>query len=169
MIKVLSSAMTLVLVLSSAGLAVADDTSDLQVAREAEERSDYAAEERLLRPLAEQGNADAQFMLASLYFNGEGAAERYDEAVSWYLKAADRGNARAQEKLGLIYREGLRVPHDYVQAHKWLSLSAAREKPGVAHLRVAQELRTTSTQMTPPQIIEARKLAREWAPAATGK
>ena len=74
---------------------------------------------------AEQGDADAQNKLGVMYDNGEGVAQDYAVAVSWYRKAADQGNARAQSNLGLMYANGDGVAQDYVQAHKWLNLAAA--------------------------------------------
>ena len=62
--------------------------------------------------------------------------------------------------LGVIYAKGLGVPTDYVRAHMWFSLSAARgEKIAVSTLEMAER------QMTPAQITEAQKLARDWKPA----
>jgi TPR repeat protein len=58
-----------------------------------------------------------------------------------------------------MYDDGQGVPHDIVQAYKWYSLAATNgDKPAV-------ELRkTTANQMTPAQIAEAQKLARDWKP-----
>jgi TPR repeat protein len=72
----------------------------------AELRGDYATAMRLLRPLAEQGNADAQFELGFMYQYGEGVPEDYEQAVAWYRKAADQGNAGGQACLGTMYRDG---------------------------------------------------------------
>ena len=59
-----------------------------------------------------------------------------------------------------MYAKGDGVPQDYVRAHMWFSLSAAQgEQSAVKGLEMA-ELR-----MTPAQIAEAQKLARDWKPA----
>ena len=44
----------------------------------------------LLRRQAEQGDAEAQFNLGLMYTNGDGVPQDYQEAVSWYRKAAER-------------------------------------------------------------------------------
>ena len=43
----------------------------------------------------------------------------YDEALSWYLAAAEQGNSAAQYKLGVLYNEGRGVPRNYAQAARW--------------------------------------------------
>ena len=52
------------------------------------------------------------------------------------------------------------MPQDYVRAHMWFSLSAAQgEQVAVKTLEMAER------RMTPVQIAEAQKLARDWKPA----
>jgi uncharacterized protein len=54
------------------------------------EKGDYATALSLMRPLAEQGNADAQHSLGVMYNDGQGVPQDYAAAVSWYRKAAER-------------------------------------------------------------------------------
>jgi len=80
------------------------------------------------------------------------------------LKArADQGHAIAQSTLGYMYKIGQGVPQDYVQAHKWYNLAASKL---TGRLRAsATKLRDrVATKMTPAQIKEAQRLAREWQP-----
>ena len=49
----------------------------------------------LVKPLAEQGDATAQFDLGFMYENGKGVPQDYAEATKWYRKAAAQGNAEA--------------------------------------------------------------------------
>ena len=46
--------------------------------------------------LAEQGNADAQYNLGVMYYNGRGVRQDYAEAVKWYRQAAEQGYPQAQ-------------------------------------------------------------------------
>jgi uncharacterized protein len=56
------------------------------------------------------------------------------------------------------------VPQDYVQAHMWLNLAAAKATPVAGH-NIAGEARDgIATKMSPAQIAEAQRLAREWKP-----
>ena len=55
---------------------------------------------------ADQEDAEAQFNLGVMYYDGEGVTRDYQQAFTWFKKAADQGHARAQYKLGLMYCEG---------------------------------------------------------------
>jgi TPR repeat protein len=89
------------------------------------QRRDYATALRLMRPLAEQGNVEAQINLGNMYFDGNGVTQDYAESVKWYLLAAAHGSADAQIALGFLYEYGDAVPQDYVQAHKWFDLAGS--------------------------------------------
>ncbi|MCH8098520.1 MAG: sel1 repeat family protein [Proteobacteria bacterium] len=52
-------------------------------------RGDYATALREWRPLAEQGDAEAQFNLGLMYYKGRGVPQDYAEAVKWYRLAAE--------------------------------------------------------------------------------
>ena len=52
---------------------------------------------------------------------------------------------------------------DYVRAHMWFNLSAAQE--GADSQIAAKDRDNIAKLMTPAQIAEAQKLAREWRPA----
>jgi uncharacterized protein len=81
------------------------------------EKGVYATALRLLRPLAEQGEASAQYNLGVMFDNGQGVPQDYATAVSWYRKAAEQGHAAAQNNLGLIFANGGQgVPQDYATA-----------------------------------------------------
>ena len=56
---------------------------------------DEARAEALLKPWAEKGNADCQFVLAALYKFGESFAHRRNEAYGWMRRAADQGHTDA--------------------------------------------------------------------------
>ena len=56
----------------------------------------YAEAAKLCRCAAEQGNADAQYLLATIYEEGRGVPQDYAEAVKWFRLAAEQGHARAQ-------------------------------------------------------------------------
>ena len=73
---------------------------------------------------AEQGNANAQYVLGLMYDNGTGVPQDYAQAVKWYRLAADQGHASAQFNLGVMYYEGQGVPQSFPQALKWYRLAA---------------------------------------------
>lgn len=119
---------------------------------------DYKEAVKWYRKAAEQGNAEGQYSLGGMYEFGWGVFKDYKEAVKWYRKASEQGNAKAQIGLGGMYRRGYGIPKDYVQAHMWFNISAERGGNKWAEFwRYSVE-----KKMTPSQIVEARRLAREW-------
>ena len=79
------------------------------------------------RQLAEEGHQWAQRRLGSMYADGKGVPQDYEEAVKWYRLAAAQGNAPAQFSMGMAYEKGQGVPQDFEEAAKWYRLAAARE------------------------------------------
>ena len=110
----------IILVLGFAAPAAAGPLEDADAAIR---KRDYATAVRLIRPLAEQGDANAQY------------------------------------NLGVLYDNGLGVPQDKISAYMSLSLSAAQGRNGAAAFRDL-----IARRMTPAQIAEAQKRAREWKP-----
>jgi uncharacterized protein len=121
---------------------------------------DYAAAMSWYRQAAEQGDAWAQVQLGYMYDMGRGVPQDYAAAASWYRKAAEQGNTVVQARLGFMYATGEGVPEDYVAAHMWLNLAAANGNQSAAKGRDT----LAAKMMTPAQIAEAQKLAREWKP-----
>ena len=130
------------------------------------ERGDYKTAYNELLPLAEQGDAAAQFYLGFMYETGQGVAQDDAEAVKWYRRAAEQGDADAQNNLGLMYEYGEGVAQDYVQAHMWYSLAASRLPSGDERDETVKNRDIVEKRMTPAQVAEAQKLAREWKPKA---
>src|SRR5215471_9458253 len=93
-------------------------------------RGDYATAVRLLRPLADQGDAQAQYNLGVLYDNGQGVPQNDAEAMKWYRKAAEKGHARAQQNLGTMYANGQGVPQNYTEAMTWFRKAADQGHAG---------------------------------------
>ncbi len=124
----------------------------------------YAAAVRWYRRSAEQGHANAQYNLGVMCYKGRGVPQDYAEAVKWYRKAAEQGNDSAQFNLGVMYTKGRGVPQDYVQAHMWYNLAAAGSPPGEDRDSAAKNRDIVAERMTPAQIAEAQRLAREWKP-----
>ena len=92
---------------------------------------------REFQPLAEQGHAEAQYILGVMYSRGLGVPKDDREAVSWIRLAAEQGLAGAQVNLGIRYSTGDGVPKDYVQAYAWLNLAGAQGAGSARVIRVA--------------------------------
>ena len=182
------------LVLSIVCLAV-PAWADSQAGVDAYTHGDYATALREWQPIAEQGDAAAQYNLGVLYEKGRGVPQDYTQARQWWEKAAVQGHAKAQFNLGVLYDSGQGVSQDHAIARHWYEKAAAQRVAkaqfylglqsaygrGVlqdvvqAHMwyslaaengyEIATGYRDDlAKQMTPTQIAEAQKLAREWMP-----
>jgi TPR repeat protein len=75
------------------------------IGKRAYEARNFKAAFRLLKPLAEAGNAEAQFMVGNMYNLGAGAPRDNAAAIEWYRKSAMQDNFEAIEMLG----QGMRL------------------------------------------------------------
>ena len=162
--KSLTFLLSLTFLFLFSGSVFADDFQD---AVDAYKRKDYKTAYKLFLPLAEQGDADAQYMLGFMYLRGDGVSQDYQEAVKWYRLSAEQGvrGARAQFHLGTFYEEGLGVPQDYVLAHMWYNLSSSNgyKKSALINRNILEE------KMSKQQIEKAQELARNWKPRVKKK
>src|SRR4029077_2019225 len=99
-----------------AGLVAASTFED---AVDAHARGDYAKALRLIRPLANDGDAAAQFNLGVMYVTGRGVQQDYSAAALWFRKAAEQGYALAQSNLGTLYSDGRGLARDDTEAVTW--------------------------------------------------
>jgi len=90
----------------------------------------------LFQPLADKGDAKAEFHLAVMYEHGWGTSKDAGKAVDLYAKAAKQGLVPAQARLGEIYLHGTLVLQDLAKARLW-SEKAARAGSTDAQLELA--------------------------------
>jgi len=98
--------------------------ADFQASQDAYEAGDHVAAFRLIKPLAEQGDARGQSALGYLYQQGKGVTQDYKEAVKWYRLAAEQGDVQAQYNLGVMFLKEQGVTRDFKEAAKWFRLAA---------------------------------------------
>jgi len=108
------------------------------------------------KPLAEMGDASAQYKLGYMYKTGKGVPLDYGGAVLWYHLAAIQGNASAQSNLGFMYKNGKGVPQDFLQAYMWYELADIN-----GHKDAAKWLHNVSRKMSPANIEKAQIMADE--------
>lgn len=65
----------------------------------------YVDAAKVLRPLAEGGNAEAQYMVAGLFYEGKGVINSWEQAEKYYLLAAHGGSNAAAVDIFNIYAE----------------------------------------------------------------
>ena len=150
-----------VLALALFGVAAAGPLEDGGAAYD---QRDYVTAMRLFRPFANQGDALAQTTLGEMYAKGKGVPQDYAQALVWFRKAADQGYAWAQDDLSWMYAEGEGVSQDYILAYMWANLAASRATDALIRDIAAKDRDTVAAKMTPAQIAEAQRVAREWKP-----
>jgi cell division septation protein DedD len=92
---------------------------------EAWQRADYGSAVAIWKPLAEKGDADAQFNLGQAYRLGRGVGINLSVAQTWFQRAAASGHVDAQTTLGLLlFQNG-----DQAQGLKWLKQAAEQGEP----------------------------------------
>jgi hypothetical protein len=121
--------------------------------------------ERLLES-AQKGDPDAQFELGKNYETGRiGLPKDLNQAQHWYRAAADQGDPYALASLAILYNFGKGVARDLVEAYMYYELAVSHSTGGNRDSIV--ELRDDlAKDMTPPQIAEARRRAKDWKPSA---
>ncbi len=91
---------------------------DVQAGVEAYNRGDYATALKEWRPLAEQGDALAQYNLGVMYFMGRGVPQDNVQAHMWLNLAAAQGHELARKFRDLLAEQ--MTPTQVADAH-WLA------------------------------------------------
>ena len=129
----------------------------------------YTASMLLVRPLAENGVAEAQHKLGILYLQGRGVQKDAVQAREWLLKAAAQKYPEALYSLGVIYGHGEGVDPDFAESLKWFIL--AREiwekdpdSPSrkASLLKVDDAFNNLDQKLTPERRYSAWREARQW-------
>jgi TPR repeat protein len=133
----------------------------------------WAEEVEKYRGAADAGEAEAQYRLATLLYGPEARArdipQDREAAIGLFRSAAAKGHAMAMYALGSIYqgkisREEL-TGVDYVMAHMWYNLAASRLAPGPERDQAVKDRDFLAQyRLSPEQLAEAQRLAREWRP-----
>jgi len=92
-----------------------------------------------------------------MYLEGQGVPQDSKETFRLFRLSAEQGMAEAQYSLGVMYSEGVGVLQDNVVALMWLNIAGSNVYKDAVTTRNLLE-----KKMTPAQISEAQKLAREW-------
>jgi TPR repeat protein len=125
-------------------------------------RGDHVRAYEIWRPLAEQGDSNAQYSLGLLYYRGEGVLTDLAAAANWYRKAADQGDPDAQLNLGLMYARGQGVRQSDLEAYKWFTLAFRTYDAGENRDTAFRNRENLAGVMTKDQIAKAERLAERW-------
>ncbi|NKB75618.1 MAG: hypothetical protein GKR96_00920 [Gammaproteobacteria bacterium] len=100
------------------------------------------------RTSAEGGYSLASFALGSLYYKGNPSfPKNIDEALYWWIKAAEKGDVHAQTRLASALIEGEEIPRDILTAKRWLKQAAQKHHQEAIELlaQVEAEIATVIT------------------------
>ena len=86
-----------------------------------------------LRQAALNGDAKAQFIVASRYLEGRSIGRDHEAAARWYLRAANGGLSAAQYRIGTLYERGSGVQQDKLQAMSWYAKAAGQGNVKAMH------------------------------------
>ena len=117
------------------------------------------------KPLAEKGDAKAQYFTGFLFHHGYGMKRDEAEAAKWFRMGAEQGEWQSQYYLGVIYEKGVGMKQDLAAAHMWLSLAAAN--PGTTFrdsLHTKEAVSKLEQKMKPEQVAQAKDMAKSWKP-----
>lgn len=149
---------TLFAVLLVAVLATHAHAQNFKTGLDAYDRGDFKTALKEWQPLAERGDARAQFNLGVIHFNAQSVPHDPIKTVEWYRAAADQGYGPAQAGLAFMYETGQGILQNYIEAYKW-SILAARHGVDDGEAR-----KTLAAKMTAGQIAEAEQAAAVWRP-----
>ncbi len=118
------------------------------------------------RKAADQGYSDGQVSLGLWLTIGKSNSQDNAEAIELFRKAADQLNVHAMSILAHFYLQGRGVAQDYVQAHMWYNLAASVPSSlfDMDKRKFAEARDELAAKMTPQQVAESERLAREWKP-----
>jgi V8-like Glu-specific endopeptidase len=154
-------------------------------------RGEYAVAIQLIFPMADKGDARAQFNIGYMYANGWGVQRDLAEAIKWYRRAAEQGLEIAQHSLGVAYFNGEGIARDNAEAARWFKRAAEQgfsrsqymlgtmylDGRGVpknlvqgyawvvlAGRRGAPARVSESVTLTPQQLVQAEEIMGRWKP-----
>lgn len=81
-----------------------------------------SSETKALIAKADAGDVDAQFRVGNAYDSGRGAPRSGENAMKYYLMAAEKGHVEAQNSVG----SGLQAEKRYAEALPWYERAAAQ-------------------------------------------
>jgi uncharacterized protein len=149
--------MRLLFLLSTLFLATPSFANDFDEGLDAIHGTDYEKALEKLMPLASQGHSAAQYNLGVMHEWGNGVPQDNVKAMRWYRLSAEQSHKDAQNNLGAMYSKGEGAEQNFVEALKWFVVSADNGSEGGR-----KNIDIVEKRMNAGQVIQAKKLAREW-------
>jgi len=91
------------------------------------QRGNYAIAYCIWKPMADDGDRNAQYNIGWMYHNGYGLSINDKAAFEWWLKSAASGDANSHYALGDLYFQGQGVEKNMSIALGWYISAALRQ------------------------------------------
>lgn len=158
-------ASTFLAFLAFAALIPAARADALEDANKAYYKREYETAFDLFKPLAEQGNAEAEYRVGWMYMYGLGIYRSYPDAIDWLTKAANQGVPEATHQVAQMYDLGLGVEKNNVISYMWYAICKRQitdleRKPTTFNPSV--DMSIMREVMSKEEVDEATKLAATW-------
>jgi uncharacterized protein len=111
-----------------------------------------------LEQAADDGNAEAQFLLGVCYATGRGVARNDTTAARWFHQASKLDHVGARASLGFLYSRGRGVRRDPVLGYLFVAQAAQQGDLGAADL-----MKRMRRRLTPVQLKDAERRLRDSA------
>ena len=102
-------------------------------------RADYRSALNVWLGRAREGNAEAQHIVGEIYEKGLGTEPNFEEAASWYRKAAEQGFSRSMVNLAYFYEQGFGVEQDMAAALNWYRRASGASEDDLVFASAARE------------------------------
>ena len=121
--------------------------------------NDFYGAANVCENLAKKNDRNAQFALATLYYDGKGVMEDNSQALKWFRKAAERNHAQAQYNLAIMMASGLGTEANLVEAYAWLKISNSKGYAPAADVikQMGAELSSNEKKQAEKKIAELKK------------
>ncbi|AKS41783.1 caspase family protein [Wenzhouxiangella marina] len=120
-------------------------------------RADYRSALRVWQGRADEGDAEAQYMVGEIHEKGLGTEPDYAEAARWYRLAADQGHSRAMMSLAYFHEQGLGVEQDPVAALNWYRRASGLEENDLMFAAVARQRLDEQARALEGELTQARQ------------
>jgi len=156
----------------------------LDDAVEAMRAGDFAEAYCIIRPLAEYGDADAQYNIGWMYLNGYGLRINDTLALEWWQRASKQGHIDASFSIGMLYSLGEgRVAKDLDLAIDYYLLAARNDQEDAIALLQSMMMRNDKAILSrmndivnqygllfgKKRLVKAKKLNARTGPSAKEK
>ena len=132
---------------------------DFETAQAIAQSGDYETAAKILKQLAEQGDAEAQMTLGLLYLKGVGVLQDDDEGMRLLRLSASQAYPMAFGVLGNVYEDGIGAQQDNVTAHMWYNIFTVTNDDKSLDDKARKDRDDIAKKMTHDQIVEAQRRA----------